>query len=118
MQFNKSEKDIDRKIQSISFILSDVDGVLTDGSLLIGSDGTEYKKFHVEDHSGVALSQFGKIPIGLLSARFSQTTSIRAKEMNIDICEQGFLNKAKKFQEICKDNNLSHHELSLHDYCL
>ena len=42
MQFNKSEKDIDQQIQKIRFILSDVDGVLTDGALLIGSDGSEY----------------------------------------------------------------------------
>ena len=112
MQFNKSEKDIDQQIQKIRFILSDVDGVLTDGALLIGSDGTEYKKFHVEDHSGAALSHFGGIPIGFLSARFSKTTSIRAKEMNIDICEQGFLNKAKKFQEICNQNDLSYDEVA------
>ncbi len=112
MRFNKSEKDIDQKVQNIRFILSDVDGVLTDGTLLIGSDETEYKRFHVEDHSGAALSYFGGIPIGFLSARFSKTTSIRAKEMNVDICEQGFLNKAKKFQEICKQNNFSYDEVA------
>ena len=112
MQFNKSEKEIDKQIQNIRFLLSDVDGVLTDGSLFIGSDGTEYKKFHVEDHSGVALSQFGGISVGLLSARFSEATLIRAKEMNIDICVQGFLNKAKKFKEICAQNNFSNDEVA------
>ena len=112
MQFNKSEEDINKQVQDIRFLLSDVDGVLTDGSLFIGSDGNEYKKFHVEDHSGVALCQFGGICVGLLSARFSESTSIRAKEMKIKICEQGSLNKAKKFQEICNQNNFSNNEVA------
>ena len=112
MQFNKSEETVNKQVQNIRFLLSDVDGVLTDGSLFVGSDGNEYKKFHVEDHSGVALCQFGGICVGLLSARFSKATSIRAKEMMIDICEQGILNKAKKFQEICNKNNFSNNQVA------
>jgi 3-deoxy-D-manno-octulosonate 8-phosphate phosphatase (KDO 8-P phosphatase) len=88
-------------------VLSDVDGVLTNGSLYIGSDGTEYKQFHVEDHSGIALLKFADISVGLLSARFSESTSIRAKEMGIITCIQGALNKAKELKEICGSNNIS-----------
>ena len=70
-------------IKRIKIVASDVDGVLTDGSLYVGSDGVEYKKFHVEDHAGIALCYFGGINTGFLSARFSETTSIRAKEMKV-----------------------------------
>ena len=112
MRYNKNKKDINQKIKNIQFLLSDVDGVLTDGSLFVGSDGTEYKKFHVEDHSGIVLLQLAKIPVGFLSARFSKTTSIRAKEMKVDICIQGALNKAKFFKEICKENNLSSNQVA------
>ena len=106
MHLNKDNQIIEKKIQDIQFVLSDVDGVLTNGSLYIGSDGTEYKQFHVEDHSGIALLKFANIDTGLLSARFSETTSIRAKEMNINTCIQGALNKAKELSQICSSNNI------------
>jgi len=107
MRLNKNSQIIEKKIKDIQFVLSDVDGVLTNGSLYVGSDGTEYKQFHVEDHSGIALLKFAGINVGLLSARFSETTSIRAKEMNIVTCIQGALNKAKELKEICSNNNIS-----------
>ena len=112
MKLNKTKKDIEQKIQLIRFLLSDVDGVLTDGSLYVGSDGVEYKKFHVEDHAGIALCYFGGINTGFLSARFSETTSIRAKEMKVKICEQGVLNKAKKMLEICKTEKIKQNEIA------
>ena len=107
MHLNKDNQVIEKKIQDIQFVLSDVDGVLTNGSLYIGSDGTEYKQFHVEDHAGIALLKFANINTGLLSARFSETTSIRAEEMNIRTCIQGALNKAKELPEICSSNNIN-----------
>ena len=107
MLLNKNSQIIEKKIKDIQFVLSDVDGVLTNGSLYVGSDGTEYKQFHVEDHSGIALLKFAGINVGLLSARFSESTSIRAKEMNINTCIQGVLNKSKELSGICSSNNIS-----------
>ena len=107
MTFNKEKKIIEEKIKSIQFVLSDVDGVLTDGSLYVGSNGTEFKNFHVEDHSAIALLKIADIDVGLLSARFSEATSIRAKEMNISICVQGTLNKAKELEKICSKINVN-----------
>ena len=107
MLLNKDNQTIEEKIKNIQFLLSDVDGVLTNGSLYIGSNGTEYKKFHVEDHAGIALFQFADINVGLLSARFSKATSIRAQEMNVNTCIQGALNKAKELKGICEKNNIN-----------
>ena len=107
MLLNKNSQTIEQKIKDIQFVLSDVDGVLTNGSLYVGSDGTEYKQFHVEDHSGIALLKFADISVGLLSARFSESTSIRAKEMGITTCIQGALNKAKELKKVCSSSNIS-----------
>lgn len=107
MLLNKNTQIIEKKIRDIQFVLSDVDGVLTNGSLYIGSDGTEYKQFHVEDHSGIVLLKFADISVGLLSARFSESTLIRSKEMGIGTCIQGALNKAKELKGICAHNNIS-----------
>tara|TARA_Y100000994_G_scaffold117920_2_gene96866 strand:+ start:1630 stop:2175 length:546 start_codon:yes stop_codon:yes gene_type:complete len=91
------------QFKKVELVVSDVDGVLTDGTISISSDGNESKTFCVEDGTGVALAHYANLPLALLSGRFSQATSIRAKELNIKHCIQGFLNKKQKIIELCSD---------------
>ena len=81
------------QFEKIKLIISDVDGVLTDGRILINSDSTESKFFHVEDGTAAALANYANIPIALISGRYSESTKIRAKELNIEHCYQDVLNK-------------------------
>ena len=90
-----------KELKKVNLLVSDVDGVLTDGKIYISSNGEELKNFCVEDGTGVALAKYGNINIALLSGRYSKATEIRAKELNISQCFQGFLNKKDKFLEIC-----------------
>ena len=69
--------------KKIKLIISDVDGVLTDGSIFKGPDGFELKKFSVLDGAAVALLRQAKIPLCLISGRRSEATSERAKELKI-----------------------------------
>jgi len=94
------------QVRHIALIVSDVDGVLTNGTVTIHSDGSESKQFTVEDGAAVALARVASIPIALLSARYSEATTIRAREMRIDYCYQGRLDKLAAFQEICGIYNL------------
>ena len=82
-----------KQFNDIKLLISDVDGVLTDGTIHIGSDGTEFKQFSVEDGAGAAYARMAGIPIALISGRFSLCTLIRSKEMGIEYCYQGKLNK-------------------------
>ncbi len=91
------------KIHQIKLIITDVDGVLTDGTIIISNNGTEMKKFHVEDGMGVALARLAEIQIAFLSGRHSEATTIRAKELQIEYCYQGQLNKTTGFLEICSN---------------
>ena len=91
-----------KKLEKVNLLVSDVDGVLTDGKIYISSNGDEMKNFCVEDGTGVELAKYGNINIALLSGRYSKATEIRAKELNIEHCFQGFLNKKDKFLEICR----------------
>ena len=91
-----------KKLEKVNLIVSDVDGVLTDGKICISSSGDEMKNFCVEDGTGVALAKYGGLNIALLSGRYSKATEIRATELDIKQCFQGFLNKKDKFLEICK----------------
>ena len=50
-----------KKLKDIKFVMLDVDGVLTDGSIIIGSDATEYKSFSVKDGTGITLGRYAGI---------------------------------------------------------
>jgi len=88
--------------QKIKLIVFDVDGVLTDGNITISSDGTESKNFCVEDGTGAAIASFAKLPLIFLSGRYSKCTEIRADELKINDCFQGYLDKKNKLIEIIK----------------
>ena len=64
--------------KNINLIISDVDGILTDGTIYLGNDGTEFKKFNVEDGAGSAYARMANIPIALFSGRFSLFTLLRS----------------------------------------
>ena len=86
-------KNNNNKIKKIKLIVSDVDGVLTDGRILISSNSEESKFFHVEDGTAAALAYYANLPIALISGRYSKSTEIRAQELKIKYCYQGVLNK-------------------------
>ena len=105
-----TKRDYSERIQNVKIIISDVDGVLTDGSVYIHSDGTESKKFSVRDGAGAATCRLANIPIVLISARESKTTLLRANEMQITHVYQGELNKLKIFKRVINEFNLTSKE--------
>ena len=104
-------RELIQKIHNIKLIVSDVDGILTDGSIIISSNGDEMKKFHVEDGMGVALASFANLPIAFLSGRYSEATTIRARELKIKYCYQGQLNKVVGLQQLCENYNVDYEEV-------
>ncbi|MCA9193960.1 MAG: HAD hydrolase family protein [Planctomycetales bacterium] len=86
--------------QPIRLILSDVDGVLTDGSLTIDNSGVESKTFHVRDGTAIKLWQKCGFTFGLLTARNSQIVKLRAAELGIEIVRQGFSEKLSVARDI------------------
>jgi len=84
----------------IKLLISDVDGVWTDGSIYKGSDKIELKKFSVLDGVGVAMARAANLKIALISGRFSLATEYRAKELNIKDVYNGSLNKIPAFKEL------------------
>ena len=94
---NNNESNILKKVE---LLVLDVDGVLTDGQIIIGSNGEESKSFCVEDGTGAAIAKFAGLPIVWLSGRYSKCTKIRAEELEISYCIQGALDKKNKLIEI------------------
>ena len=98
---------LDDRCQPIELILSDVDGVLTDGSLIFNNDGIETKIFNVRDGLGIRLWQKCGFRFGLLTARTSHVVQVRAAELSIDIVRQGFEQKLPAAKEVAQSLNLN-----------
>lgn len=86
--------DLAGRCRAIELILSDVDGVLTDGRIVLDSRGVETKQFHIRDGMGVRLWQKAGNRFGLITARSSQMVRLRAAELGIDLVRQGNEDKA------------------------
>lgn len=93
---------VQEKSQPIQLILSDVDGVLTDGSVEFNSQGIETKRFHARDGLGIKLWQKAGYHFGMITARTSQIVKIRATELGIDLVRQGVVHKLDAVEEIAK----------------
>ena len=86
--------------QPIRLLLSDVDGVLTDGAIIIDNAGIESKAFHVRDGLGIRMWQRAGLEFGILTARNSQVVKLRASELGITHVRQGFAEKLPAAREL------------------
>ena len=86
-------------LSNTKIIVSDVDGILTDGTLFISSN-SEFKRFHVDDGVAASLTKLAKIPLSFISARKSEATTRRLKELGIKHYFVGYLNKVEALDEI------------------
>ena len=76
-------------------LILDVDGVLTDGSIVMDNQGEEWKRFNVRDGHGIKLLQRAGIEVGILTGRESGVVAARARDLGIAHVVQGSLNKAE-----------------------
>jgi 3-deoxy-D-manno-octulosonate 8-phosphate phosphatase (KDO 8-P phosphatase) len=84
----------------IKILILDVDGVMTDGSIIYDNEGREYKKFNVRDGFGIRLLKKMNIEVIIISGRTSSITTIRAKELGINRVYQGVSDKLALYEEL------------------
>ena len=99
-------------IDSIKMVISDIDGVWTDGCVYIGNENYEMKKFNVNDGTGVALLRVSGIKLALISGRKSIATELRAAELKIEDVYNGTLNKIIPYEEIKLKYDLKDSEIA------
>ena len=85
---------------AIRLFAMDVDGVLTDGTVLISADGTEAKNFSVLDGLGLKRLEQAGIAVAWISGRASGATTIRGAELKIPHVIQGRTDKVAALQEL------------------
>ena len=95
------------RCQMVELILSDVDGVLTDGGLIFDNQGIEIKRFHVRDGLGIKLWRRGGFKFGVLTARTSHIVKLRSTELGVDVVRQGFEEKLSVTQEVATELGLT-----------
>ncbi len=91
----------------IRLIISDVDGVWTDGKIIYAGDRSEVKEFNVRDGLAVKLAQRSGIAVALLTSRHSQALERRAKELGIVELHQGAVNKLEAAERIAQKLSIS-----------
>ena len=101
------------KLEKIKLLICDVDGVLTDGTLIYTTNGEEAKNFSVLD--GVGFHMINRLDIDLKTAwitgRECATTSYRGEKLKIDRVYNGVIRKIESYNELKKDYNLEDHEI-------
>jgi 3-deoxy-D-manno-octulosonate 8-phosphate phosphatase (KDO 8-P phosphatase) len=99
-------KKYESRIKGIKMLLLDVDGVMTDGGIILGPGKMELKKFHVHDGMGITLARAAGLRIGFLTGRASEAVRKRARELGIEDVQQGANPKEKGYLAILRKHHL------------
>ncbi len=101
------KKTIREKLKKIKMLILDVDGVMTDGGIIMDKDGCEMKQFNVRDGHGLVMIQRYGFKVAILTGRTSPVVERRARDLKIEEIYQGALNKKEVFTQILAKNNLT-----------
>jgi len=96
----------DDLFKHIQLLLLDVDGVLTDGSIIYDDRGGELKIFNVKDGLGIRLLQKAGISVGIVTGRASAALEHRCRDLGIRMIFQGVADKAALLDDIAVESGL------------
>ena len=100
------------KIGLPRLILTDIDGVWTDGGMYYADNGVEFKKFNTYDSAGVLFCKRLDIPMGIITGEDSVIVRNRAKKLKIDKVYCGVENKLMAVEQICLELNIKLREVA------
>ena len=92
---------------NIRLILTDIDGVWTDGGMYYDQMGNEWKRFSTYDGRGVTLAHEYNIPVGIITGEETEIVRRRAEKLKVDYLFQGVSNKLSVATQLCKDLDIS-----------
>ncbi len=99
------------RCERIKLILTDVDGVMTDGSIFLMPDGGEARVFNVRDGYGIVLAHAAGIETGIITGRLSEVVTARSRALGMSVVK-GSLDKSRMLDEILAEKNLQPHEVA------
>ncbi len=101
---------LENKLKKIKLLLLDVDGVLTDGSIIYNDNGDEIKVFNVKDGLGIRLLIEAGIKVCIVTGRKSDALKHRCKNLGIDHIFQGVRDKSSLLDLIFKQTGATSDE--------
>lgn len=93
-------------------IITDIDGVWTDGGMYYDQSGNEWKKFNTSDSAGVLFCRLKKIPVAIITGEETEIVRRRAEKLKIDFVFQGVSDKLHVAIELCKQLDVSLSEVA------
>ncbi len=99
-------------MKEIKLILTDIDGVWTDGGMYYDQTGNEWKKFHTYDSAGVLFAHQKNIPVGIITGETTEIVKRRAEKLKVDFLYQGVRNKVEVARDICQQLGITLDEVA------
>ncbi len=93
-------------------VLTDIDGVWTDGGMFYDQTGNEWKKFNTSDSAGVLFCKKIGIPVGIITGECTEIVKRRAEKLKINILHQGIQDKLSVAKGVCLDLDISLEEVA------
>jgi 3-deoxy-D-manno-octulosonate 8-phosphate phosphatase (KDO 8-P phosphatase) len=103
---------LEQRCQRLKLVLSDVDGVLTDGRVVLLPDGRETSAFHIRDGMGIVLAHRAGLDTGIITGRLSAHVAQRASQLNMAVVRQGISSKGVALKEILHERGIEAHEVA------
>lgn len=88
-------------------ILTDIDGVWTDGGMYYDATNVELKEFNTYDSAGVLFAHNLHIPVGIITGENTQIVQRRADKLKVDYCYLGVKDKLSIVQNLCKELSIT-----------
>ena len=93
-------------------VLTDIDGVWTDGGMYYDQTGHEWKKFHTYDSAGVLICHRNDVPVGIISGEDTEIVQRRAKKLKIDYLFLGVEDKLATAEKLCRKLRIQPEEIA------
>ena len=93
-------------------ILTDIDGVWTDGGMYYDQAGNELKKFNTYDSAGILFAHAFNIPVGIITGETTEIVKQRSEKLNVDFLFQGVKDKVKIAKDIIKTLNIDFNQVA------
>ena len=100
-----------KKLKSIRLVVTDIDGVLTDGGIYLDESGQTLRKFNVKDGLGIKLLQETGIKVVFLSGGTGKSIHQRAKQLNVDYCYTEINNKVEILEKLKEELSLKKEDI-------
>jgi len=109
---SKDKKNISAKAKKIKLLILDVDGVMTDGSIIIDNNGNELKRFNVRDGHGIKMLQRTGIRVAIITGRKSDVVDRRALELGITDVYQKIFRKSVIYEALLEKYKLGNEDVA------